>query len=489
MNEIKTISKGAFWLLVGFGASKLATLAFRVISARLFGVEVYGNFVVSFTLFSAISLISVFGLPLAMEYFFPRVKRSLAKGILLESLMVSTLISVALSSVLVLFFSYVVELFNVTDPSMLLIFLLITPIGAVSEILASVFRAYKNMKWEVLYKRVLPQVGVVVFLVLFSFLKLRSISIALSFALSYLLAAGVMFFVIRSSVFHDVRARRFNVIKLLGYAVPVSLSLMMMFLMVWEDNLIISYFLGPSAAGLYGSAAPISQFLILPASMFSVILLPVLSGITAGSKRARFVKVLSFSARWTLMLSLLFAIPIMIFSKLVLSLLFGSTFIGASTALSILAIGYVLFGLSQIFGRVLMSYNKPNLYMLTTVISVIANFVLNILLVPVLGINGAAVGTFSSMFILLVLTYLFVRFACNVTISDRRLFVGLLILIILSVLLYIASHISVNVVSVLVLAVLYFVSFFALLYILRVLTDEEIEMLKLLFARLNRKRY
>ena len=489
MNEIKTISKGAFWILLGFGYSKIATLIFRILSARFFGVESYGNFVISFTIFSAVSLISVFGLPFAIEYFIPRVKKSVAKGVFVESALISIGLSTILCSILLLFSSNLADVFNVTDYLMFVIFLLVAPLGALAEVLSSVFRAYRNVKWEVLYKRVLIQTGIVVMLILFYLLNTGTISIALSFVVSYIIATLIMVYIVNYHIFGGTRYVKFDVSRLVRYSLPLSLSLMMLFLMTWEDNLIVSYFLGPKFAGLYGSAAPISQVLILPSSMFSIILLPVLSNIVSKRKYKDLNKSLQFSMKWTVLSSLAFAVPLMLFSELLLSLLFGSAFASASTALSILVIGYILFGVFQVLSRVLMSYGKTDYYLLASIISVISNFILNVALVPVLGINGAAIGTSVSMFILVSLVYSFVKMDSNIKICSRELLLGILSLLLPSVLLYFAA-VTFGSSLVLALAALasYFLLLFILLFLFGVLTNDEISVLKTLLTKLNRRK-
>lgn len=90
------------------------------------------------------------------------------------------------------------------------------------------------------------------------------------------------------------------------------------------------------------------------------------------------------------------AIPITIFSDLIIKIIFGASFMPASTVLTI----YIWAGVGTFLGvassQYLISENLTKLAFYRTLIGMIVNVLLNIFLIPKYGINGAAFATLVS---------------------------------------------------------------------------------------------
>jgi len=98
-----------------------------------------------------------------------------------------------------------------------------------------------------------------------------------------------------------------------------------------------------------------------------------------------------FSATFPLFL-LMFLFP-----EEVLRIFFGSAYVSAASALRILAIGmlfHVFFGPNA---STLIVIGKTKLNMVDNIVGIFVNAVLNVLLVPILGIIGAAISTTTSL--------------------------------------------------------------------------------------------
>src|SRR3989338_3462693 len=99
-----------------------------------------------------------------------------------------------------------------------------------------------------------------------------------------------------------------------------------------------------------------------------------------------------------------FPLFVMIFAypSSIITLLFGESYTGAASSLSILIIGYFFitaFGLPE-WG--LRTFNKTKFLWVVTLIGFLLNIILNVMLIPVYGIAGAAIAaTISIVFITL----------------------------------------------------------------------------------------
>jgi O-antigen/teichoic acid export membrane protein len=95
-------------------------------------------------------------------------------------------------------------------------------------------------------------------------------------------------------------------------------------------------------------------------------------------------------------LSILIALPISILAKPIIAILFGQAYLGAVGTLSI----YVWAGIGISWGTAVTYYllaeNYTGVFLLTTSVGAIINILLNIFLIPRIGIMGGAIATLIS---------------------------------------------------------------------------------------------
>ena len=139
----------------------------------------------------------------------------------------------------------------------------------------------------------------------------------------------------------------------------------------------------------------------------------------------------------------------MVISKPIVDLLFlrgeftESASMMTSTALFFYAIGMLFFALGQIFTRVFYSFNDTKIPMISGVIGVIVNIILNILLIGPLGIGGLALAT--SLSAVIRITILILSLKKKVKNFGFREILGKMIKIALaSILMGIGTYISFN---------------------------------------------
>ncbi len=93
---------------------------------------------------------------------------------------------------------------------------------------------------------------------------------------------------------------------------------------------------------------------------------------------------------------------LLLIDRVVLSLVFGLDFIPALSPLRLLYPGVLLLSLSKVLSSYILARGKPAINMWLAVIGVIINLTLNLLLIPRLGISGAAIASsfaYGAMFV------------------------------------------------------------------------------------------
>jgi O-antigen/teichoic acid export membrane protein len=161
------------------------------------------------------------------------------------------------------------------------------------------------------------------------------------------------------------------------------------------DQVMIKNMLGNESVGLYAVAVKLSEVWFFIPVIICTSILPAL--INAKKNSEEFFNV-RLSKLYSLMfwLAFIIALPISVFSKQIIYILFGSAYVGASLTLSI----YIWSGISVFLGvavnNFLLSQNLTKISFYTTAFGAIINVVLNIILIPVWGIFGSALATLVS---------------------------------------------------------------------------------------------
>ena len=182
--------------------------------------------------------------------------------------------------------------------------------------------------------------------------------------------------------------------KLAKFAYPLMASSFIGVAMGWMDTAFLGYFLDQTAVGLYNAAYPIALILTLPDSALGILSLQNLSGMNARSEDQS--NVIKTMTRWIFTLTFPLFILMALFPEKILTILFGSEYTSAATALVILAFSNLTEGATGKIGDILKSKGVTKILLYNTVLNLFFNLILNIYLIPRYGITGAAIATASS---------------------------------------------------------------------------------------------
>lgn len=248
------------------------------------------------------------------------------------------------------------------------------------------------------------------------------------------------------------------------------------------DTILLGYFLTAADVGYYGVAIGLSRFFWLVPSAIQTITYPVTSEYWANTNHRALQTMIDKSMKYTACILLPIGLGIGFFANDIVTLIFGKSFIYVVFPLRILIIGTVIYGIIKAVGSFFTGIGRPDLSLKIDSAGAIVNLVLNISLIPLFGISGAAFAAVASFVVMaILLIYLMIKIGhINININT---YVQLGIITILAVALFMAlSRINLYFIGLLILSV-YIVSIF-----LFVLTDEDKQMFKsLLYSSLSKK--
>ena len=187
--------------------------------------------------------------------------------------------------------------------------------------------------------------------------------------------------------------------KLFLFGLPIFASGIGNKLINHTDTLSITFFRSLEEVGFYEVAFPTARLVRFFSMALGMVLLPTFSEMWAKKEKKTLSKTLSLILKYTLMISIPFVLVFISFPEVIIRVMFGAEYLQAATALQILALSSLATVFMGIFTNTFVSVGRPKFT--TKVISVVAvlNVILNVSLVPVFGIVGAAVATGVSYFI------------------------------------------------------------------------------------------
>ncbi|WP_459191153.1 flippase [Halosimplex sp. J119] len=167
----------------------------------------------------------------------------------------------------------------------------------------------------------------------------------------------------------------------------------------WLDVLLIGLYLEAAKVSQYELAWRVSVVIMLFSQAISTTAFPKVSELSSDMSENR--QKLSDLLPSLVIPSLYFVFPSisisLLFGSEILNLLFGSGYSEGAIALQILIFSKILHGIYTVFGNFLEAMNYPAESAKSATISSAANLLLNISLIPLLGITGAAIATSTSL--------------------------------------------------------------------------------------------
>lgn len=264
-----------------------------------------------------------------------------------------------------------------------------------------------------------------------------------------------------------------NIKKYISFSIPLLPSNFSNWIINSSDRYIITIFLGTAFVGYYAPGYTVGSFILMFATPLSFLLPPVLSKYYDEKNIDQVKKILKYSMKYYLLITIPSVFGLSILSKSILVILTTSEIASVGYLITpFTAVSYLLYGLQGIIGNILIINNKTKIAGLAMSVSAIVNLSLNLLLIPVIGINGAALTTLIAFLINFIITICYcvkyIRFDFNLSFIIKSTLAS----VIMSSLIFYLSPVNLNdlLFTIGVSAALYF----GIIYLLKGINKEEI---------------
>ncbi len=208
-----------------------------------------------------------------------------------------------------------------------------------------------------------------------------------------IITIGLLFFFIRNK--HSIKEWIFDktiALAILKDSWPLMLSSIAWGVYMKIDQVMIKNMIGNEETGIYAVAAKMAEFWYFIPGMICASVFPAIVNAKKTSKEL-YEKRLGKLYSLMFWLSLLVAVFISIFAYYIIYILFGNQYLEAVTTLRIYVWAGIAVSLGSALGYYLITENLTKVTAIATVIGAIVNVILNFILIPKYGINGAAIAS------------------------------------------------------------------------------------------------
>jgi len=394
-SDLSTLLGSATLVLAGQVLYSIAKLVERLLIGRELGPDAYGDVSIALAVTMIAVTIALLGLRQGVPRYISRFEDAAAvRGAWATGLGIAGALAIGIAAVMTAGADQLASvLFEaVESPAMIALFALSVPFLVGMEIGVGAVRGLENTIYRT-YTRDLLYPGVR--LVVLALLLVGGAGI-LAAGYAYLIGAAIAFVVIHlllNRLLPLLGSVRTNVPEMLTFSIPLVISTLLSRLLTRTDTIMLAFFRPSYEVGLYSAAFPLAGALVLILSSFGFMYLPVASRLDAEDKREEVDGIYKLTTKWIFVLTFPAFLTLVVFSGDVLRATFGAEYVPASTALSILAIGFfsrAAFGRSR---ETVSALGFTTYLLVTNAFAFLLNVGLNLVLIPGYGPMGAAVAS------------------------------------------------------------------------------------------------
>lgn len=364
------------------------------ILTKWLGASLYGTWSLIWVTIVLITPLATLGLGMAIVRFLAAEKdvdriRDRFLSVVLTVLAAGVLISLILILCSDLFAASIIGDISSSHLIKLASFMVLTQ--ALSQIGVAFFRTFRQMKWysALTVAKAAAQVGAMACFLLSGW-ELTGVIIAV--LASDILCLAVAFSIVLRQI--GFRFPRFTEVRsYLKYGLPLIPTGAMLWIISSSDRYIIGYFMEAKDVGIYAAAYTLAHVLSLFLGPLQVVLLPTVSKSYDDGDIAKTRTYLKYSLKYLMMLSIPAAFGLSILASPLLRILTTLEFTSGSIVIPFIVLGLVIFEFHRISLYVFYLVKKTYWVVRLLSMSAALNIGLNLLLIPRLGILGAAVAT------------------------------------------------------------------------------------------------
>ncbi|MFB6241333.1 MAG: flippase [Candidatus Nanosalina sp.] len=405
--RLSKIREGISVVLIGTLFSSLIGILFHPVMARLLGTADYGKLAIALSVFSPLSHLSLFGMRESVRKFIAEFKQERDE---IASFAVSFLLFVGtvplVAAVLLSFSGIDLGLFGSEVRSMVIMVLpALFTTNIFKGLRAVLYGTYSESRAELL--RIIQRS---LFLAGSIFLVVTGYGVGgviLSLTLAPLITAVPAYIFVRKNVqlsfsksFVLDNSRKESIMV---YSLFTVLMVIFTQIHLNVDIILLGFFSGNEAAGIYKAAVVAANFLFMVPAILQNISLHNLSDVYSNEEEQDLREYAGYFLRYSLAALTILSLGLFVLAEPFLSLYYGNKFVQAALSLKVLIFGAFMAGISKILMPALQAAGEIKKSVGAAAVAAVLNILLNLFMIPRYGIEGAAAATGFSYAVMLVI--------------------------------------------------------------------------------------
>src|SRR3989344_3409603 len=207
---------------------------------------------------------------------------------------------------------------------------------------------------------------------------------------------GFNFFQHKLENFKDITA------KLFRFGIPVIATDIGGKVIGYIDTIILTYYVSLTEVGIYNVVLPSALVFVFLSKAISSVLFPLSTELWTRNKTSTLSHGLNLIHKYIFILILPVLVALAVYSKFLIITFFGSEYSSGSLALQILIVGVGFYVAASTSINVISGIGKPKAVTIIILSVAALNTILNLIFIPLYGINGAAATTTLSYLLMLI---------------------------------------------------------------------------------------
>jgi O-antigen/teichoic acid export membrane protein len=430
--SLQRIAKGTGLVFIGTIVGMFFGFTGNVIIVRYLTTTEYGLFSLALTVVSVLINLSDIGLiegtPRYIAYFAGKEENKRISGVITSAIQIVLIVSLLCSVLIVVLAGWISGLLKNDDLSTILKILSLTIVFTnLANILVNIFRGFGIAKVKVYFINIITPAVRILFFAAAVVLGLSLAGVVYAYVSAIIIATVLLCaYSMRNMPFSSERIGRQMEInrekndieneidikikkeikrdslltrELVYFSLPLFGQDVLMLVIVSTDKLMLGYFKTPEAVGMYNVSFSFANLIPLTLASLIFIYLPIASQLYAKGLFNELSRTYVVVTKWVFSASLPVFLVLFLFPNTVLNIVYGPRYVQAGAALQILALGFFAHCFLGPNAGTLIAMGRTRLTLMNTLVRTFMNVGLNFLLIPSMGIVGAAVASAVSLFV------------------------------------------------------------------------------------------
>ena len=418
------VAKGSVVILVGNIIFRVGGYIYRFLMASLLGPAAYGILGLTTPFQGIFQVLSAAGLPPAIAKYISEYKAlnedDLARQTIFTALKIMVFLGLFFGFIMVFVAAPIITNYYHKPEALLPLQAvgLITHFSVIVGAFRGAFQGVYKMEY-ILYTRAIEQIFMILMATTLVLLGLSTLGAVLGSVLGFVASAISAVYIFKRYMGKYIPPAnpdfKFSIRQELGlaktlifFSIPVTVAALAEMGIYSICTLLMGAFLPAMAIGYFTAADPIARLPLVVSNSLATTILPATSEAYALKNQALLEKYVTASYKYGMFFVIPMCVGIAVFARGVMGLVYftNAAYMNGAVSLAILVIGMTFYSVYTISASIVQGIGNPRVPMYILIFGCIVTLGLGLYLIPLFGIEGGALATTISSFIMMIPMFL-----------------------------------------------------------------------------------